>query len=287
MNTVGPSKSNRALKVVLGIICAAGCVAGIVATLVNGRHRLGPLPGWVPRSVVDLTATAWTRFTDATDAHDHAECHDHGQHDHDHHDHGHHDHDHDHDHQDHGEENSIAISEQARRSIGLREGDIVLSTFQRTITVPGMVVERRGRSRFTAIAPMTGYLTRILVTEGESVAPEQPLFEVRITHEELVGAQTDLLRTTAEIDVVRREIGRLEGIGPEGLIASKVILERKYELQRLEAVQLAQRQALLLHGLTESQVEAIVADRRLLGSLIVRAPGPSGVEEGKIGRAHV
>lgn len=234
---------------------------GMATTLLIDRHRLGQLREWVLHVVLNVPAAELTKVKEAADDHDHAN-------------------DHDHDHHDHGEDNSISLSDQARRSIGLREGDIALSTFQRTITVPGMVVERRGRSRFNAIAPMTGYLTKILVTEGEAVAPQQPLFEVRITHEELVGAQTDLLRTVAEIDVVQREIARLESIRPEGLIPTKVILERKYELQRLEAVQLAQRQALLLHGLTESQVEAIVTSRKLLGSLVVRAPGSSGSDQG-------
>lgn len=187
---------------------------------------------------------------------------------------------HDHGHAGHDEGESIELSEQARKSIGLKEGEVSLSTFQRTITIPGMVVERPGRSRYAAIAPMTGFLTKILVTAGETVAPDQPLFEIRLTHEELVQAQADLLRTTSELDVVRREIARLEGIGPEGLVATKVILERKYELQKLEAVQLAQRQSLLLHGLSEAQVDAIMTTRTLLGSLIVRAPGTEATDGG-------
>ena len=257
MKSVRSSKSRLALSLVLGSVC----LAGMLAAAQLERHQLGRLREWAARLVGAVPAAVPAGAGDAGDGHGHAD----GD---------------DHDHHDHVDENSIALSEQARRSIGLREGDVVLSTFQRTITVPGMVVERRGRSRFKAIAPMTGYLTRILVTEGEAVAPEQPLFEVRVTHEELVGAQTDLLRTTAEIEVIRREIARLEGIGPEGLIATKVILERKYELHRLEAVQLAQRQALLLHGLSEPQVEAIVASRTLLGSLVVRAPAASALDQG-------
>ena len=157
---------------------------------------------------------------------------------------------------------------------------MALSTFTRTIPVPGMVVERRGRSRFTIIAPMTGALTRILVTEGEAVSADQPLFELRLTHEEIVQAQADLLRTAAELDVVNREIARLEAIGPEGLIPVKTILDRKYELQKLEAVQLAQRQALLLHGLTDRQVEEIVSTRTLLGSVSVPAPAAAALAGG-------
>jgi len=204
----------------------------------------------------------------AADAEAEAGAHDSPHHD----DHGHAD---EHAHAGHVEENSLVLSEQARRSIGLREGDISLTTFQNTISVPGIVVERRGRSKLTIIAPMTGYVTKIDVTEGEAVTPEQPLFEIRLTHEELVQAQADLLKTTEEVDVVRREIARLEGIGPEGIVAVKNILERKYELQKLEAVRTAQRQALLLHGLSEAQVEAILTNRTLLGTLVVPTPGMS------------
>ena len=188
--------------------------------------------------------------------------------------------DHDHDHEGHGEEHSLTLSEQARRSIGLREGEIALSTFHRTISVPGIVAERRGRSKLTIIAPMTGYVTRIFATEGEAVTPDQPLFEIRLTHEELVQAQADLLKTTEEVDVVKREIGRLEGIGPEGIVAVKTILERKYELQKLEAVRTAQRQTLLLHGLSEPQVDEILTTRTLLGMVVVRAPAASAPKPG-------
>jgi len=207
-------------------------------------------------------------------------------HDHDDHaDHDHADHDHaDHDHDGHLEENAIELSEQARRSIGLRVGEVSLTTFRRTISVPGLVVERRGRSKLTIIAPMTGCVTKILATEGEAVAPQQALFEIRLTHEELVQAQAELLKTTEEVDVVRREISRLEGIGPEGIVAVRTILERKYELQKLEAVRTAQRQALLLHGLSEAQVEEIQTTRTLLGTLVVRAPAATEPTPGSLGR---
>jgi len=186
-------------------------------------------------------------------------------------------------HEGHVEDNSLELSEQARRSIGLREGDITLTTFQQTISVPGIVVERRGRSKLTIIAPMTGSVTKIFVTEGEAVTPDQPLFEMRLTHEELVQAQADLLKTAEEVDVVRREIARLQGIGPEGIVAVKTILERKYELQKLEAVRKAQQQALILHGLSEAQVEEILVKRTLLGTLVVHAPAASGPPPGSTG----
>jgi len=242
-------------------VLAGVCVVGMAAAFALHRHWPQPVRDWAVRALGGVPADEHAATQAATVDHGHAA-------------------EHAPDHEGHVEENSLELSEQARRSIGLKEGDVTLSTFFRTITVPGMVVERRGRSQFTIIAPMTGYLTRILVTEGEAVSPDEPLFEIRLTHEEMVQSQADLLRTTAEVDVVRREIARLEAIGPEGLIPIKTVLERKYELQKLEAVLLAQRQALLLHGLTERQVDDIVTSRTLLGTVVVHAPGAAALDGG-------
>jgi cobalt-zinc-cadmium efflux system membrane fusion protein len=252
MTSALQQKPNATLS--LGLVGV--CLIGVVAALALNRHWPRPVREFALRSLGGVPAEDNATKEAPAAEHDHTD-------------------EHAHDHEVHAEENSLELSEQARRSIGLKEGDIAITTFQRSITVPGMVVERRGRSRFTIIAPMTGYLTKILVAEGEALAPDQPLFEIRLTHEELVQAQADLLRSTAEVDVVRREIARLEAIGPEGLIPVKTIIERKYELDKLEAVRLAQRQALLLHGLTEPQVDDIVTTRTLLGSVTVRAPTAS------------
>jgi len=250
MNTPPTSTSSPRQSPASGL---AALFAATLATLVVAAalHRLWPPPvrDWV---VAQLQPPATAPGSAPADDHDH---------------------DHDHDsHADHDDADSLTLSDQARKTIGLTEGEVTVGTFQRTISVPGMVVERKGRSRFTVIAPLTGYLTKIQVTEGAAVAADQPLFELRLTHEELVQLQADLLKTSAEVDVVRREIARLEGIGPEGLIATKTILERRYEMQKLEAVLESERQALLLHGLDESQIDEIVTSRRLLHTVVVRAP---------------
>lgn len=180
---------------------------------------------------------------------------------------------HDHDHAGHDDLNSLKLSPQAQRSMGLGEpGTIKLSTFTRSVTIPGVVVERPGRSRVEITAPLTGIVTKIFTNAGEAVSPGQPLFEMRLTHEELVQLQADLLRTTEELDVIRREVSRLKKATEGGAIAGKTLLEREYEEQKQEAVLRAQTQALMLHGLTEAQVEGILKSRVLLSNLMVRVP---------------
>ena len=102
---------------------------------------------------------------------------------------------HDHAHAGHNEANSIELSEQARKNIGLKVEKVVLTAFTKTIGVPGMVIERPGRSTVEVTAPMTGVITRIYATEGEAVEAGQKLFDLRLTHEELVTSQTELIIT--------------------------------------------------------------------------------------------
>jgi len=173
----------------------------------------------------------------------------------------------------HNETTAIQLSQQARRNIGLRLAKVELRAFERSITVPATVVERPGWSTIEVTAPMTGIVSKIYPIQGEAVEPGQPLFEVRLTHEDLLQLQTEFLRTLEELDVTRREVARLEKVTAEGAIAGKTLLERKYEQQKQEALLRAQRQALLLHGLSQEHVDQIVASRTLLQSLTIFAPG--------------
>jgi cobalt-zinc-cadmium efflux system membrane fusion protein len=181
-------------------------------------------------------------------------------------------HGHSHDHPGHDEANALELSQQAEGNIGLKTMTVELSSFERTISVPGMVVERPGRSILRVTAPLTGVVTKIHTIQGEAVTPGQPLFELRLTHEELVQAQGNLLRLLGELDVVKREVARLDRVTESGAVAGKVLLERQYEQHKLEAAIEAQRQALLLHGLSPEQANEIVSKRTLLHSLVVTAP---------------
>ncbi len=195
----------------------------------------------------------------------------HAGHDHEGHDHG----GHDDAHAGHEEASSLHLSEQARRNIGLTDEmlrPVRLGTFTRSLSVPARVVERPGRTRIQVAAPMTGVVTAVHAVQGEAIQPGTLMFKVRLTHEDLVQAQTAFLKTLGELDVEDREIARLTGLDERGVIAGKTLLERQYSKQKLQAVLQAHREALLLHGLSEQQIDGIVRDRRLLKELEVRAP---------------
>jgi multidrug efflux pump subunit AcrA (membrane-fusion protein) len=121
---------------------------------------------------------------------------------------------------------------------------------------------------------MTGVVTHVHAVEGEAVETGTLLFEVRLTHEDLVHSQTEFLKTLGELGVEEREVARLGKLAETGAIAGRTLLERQYAKEKLDALLSAQRETLRLHGLSERQVEQIAADRRLLRELQVVAPSP-------------
>lgn len=183
---------------------------------------------------------------------------------------------HDHDHAGHDELSSIELSAQARANIGLKTTKIKLSTYVRSITVPGMIVERPGRTRNRIAAPLTGIVTKIYAMPGEAVRAGQPLFDVRLTHEDMVQAQVDFLKTVEDMAVVDKEIARLRPVSENGAVPQKLMLDRQYEHQKLQGSLNAQRASLLLHGLNTKQVDEIQESRTLQSKQTVYAPTSTG-----------
>ncbi|RCS53895.1 secretion protein HlyD [Bremerella cremea] len=178
---------------------------------------------------------------------------------------------HDHAHAGHAETTSVKLSANGLKNINYQPLTVELSSYTRNITVPAMIVERPGRTQLNISAPLTGVITKIYPVEGASIESGSPMFEIRLTHEELVTAQSDLIRTAENLDVINRELARLTGL-PEGVVAGNRILEQQYEKQRLDASLRAERQSLLLHGLNEKQVANILENKQLLDTLTVHAP---------------
>ena len=166
---------------------------------------------------------------------------------------------------------TLTLSPIAWKNIGLKTGRIELSDFAKVVSVPAMVVERPGRSQIEIAAPMTGIITKVYPLERQPTAPGSPLFQLRMTHEDVVTAQGDFLTRLQEVDVVNQELKRLQQID-KGVIAGKRIIEQEYKRDQAIAALATLRQSLLLHGLTESQVADIEKTRNLLKDVTVVAP---------------
>ncbi len=175
------------------------------------------------------------------------------------------------------EANSLVLSRQGEKNVGLRLASIELRDFDRTINVPALVTERSGRTQIKVSAPMTGVVTRVYPIGGEAVTPGQPLFDLLLTHEDLVNTQSEFLETLEKLDVINREVARLTEVTSSGAVAGKQLLEREYEQQQAEASLRAQEQAMLLHGITAEQIQQIKATRKLVQQVTIYAP--QGVDQ--------
>lgn len=234
-----------------------------VATSLVTRNRWLPAVGSRVQATIvmfraETVSSSGHGHSQGTAANDDHEGHDHGTH------------------VGHDDTTSLELSDQAMRNIGLTEDSIrpiQLEVFRKTITVPAVIAEKPGRTRVQVATPMTGAITHVHAVEGEAVEPGTLLFRIRLTHEDLVQAQTNFVQTLGEIDVEKREIDRLEQI-TSGAIAGKLLLDRKYAESKLTALLQAQREALRLHGLSDQQVDQIVKTRRLLRELQMFAPSP-------------
>lgn len=244
-------------------------LAGVIVLVGIGGFTLNR---WWP------VAQDWVRNTIAaqkkastSDEHAHSE----GQ---DGHDHGGHAHAHD-------EGTSLELSQQAMGNVGLTDDflkPVQLETFLRSITVPAIIVERPGRTRIQVSTPMAGVITHVHAVRGEAITPGTLLFEIRITADELVATQTELLKTIGGIDVENREIARLEEVTKSGAVSQKTLLERQYAKDKLEVLLAAQKEALRLQGLSDRQIQDISVNRRLLRDLQIRVPAPDQHNEDEL-----
>jgi cobalt-zinc-cadmium efflux system membrane fusion protein len=175
----------------------------------------------------------------------------------------------------HDDGSTLELSLQAQRNIGLTKDKlrpVTLETFRRSVTMPAIVVEKSGRTHVVVATPLTGVITHVHAVKDEAVVTGSILFQIRLTHEDLVRAQTDFLKTIGELDVERREIVRLKTATASGAVARVKLLERQYAQDKLEALRSAQSESLRLHGLSERQVEQIATERRLLRELQIVVP---------------
>ncbi len=243
---------------------------------VHARYLAGGRPPWfaVPGNAPTSTD------------HSQAAVHDHGSGTHSHGGHMHADHQHAHD-----DENSLELSSAAAKNLGLSDEflkPIELTTFTRAISIPAIIVDRPGRTKWPVSAAMTGLVTHVHAVPGEAIESGDLMIEMRLTHEDLVTLQKDYLQALGERDVENKEIQRLAGVSATGAVATKTRLEREYSRDKLDSQIRAQREALRLHGLSDSQLEVIEKERRLLTEVRIMAPSPDdhGHEDIQLSRGN-
>ncbi|TWT79151.1 HlyD family secretion protein [Planctomycetes bacterium CA13] len=177
-----------------------------------------------------------------------------------------------HDHAGHPEGESLELSAQARANLRLQVAPVRVGSFVDYIEVPATMSDWPGKTHYAVTAPMTGIINSISVSRGELVDSGTPLFTLRLTHQDLVNTQENFLSMLGRMDVEQREISRLTAIANSGAIAGKTLIAREYERDKLLAEIGAASQSLLLHGLSQKQIDQIERTRNLVREMTVFAP---------------
>jgi len=146
-----------------------------------------------------------------------------------------------------------------------------VDTFWRTIQVPGMVVDRPAYSDRGIVTPVTGVVTKVHCFPGDTVQPGDTLFTLRLLSETLHLTQSDLFKTTQEIEITKEQKKRLSGVASSGAIAEAKMIEIDNQLRRLTNAAQAYRQELQTRGLTPDQIDG-VAKGKFVSEIVVKAP---------------
>jgi len=129
---------------------------------------------------------------------------------------------------------------------------------------------------------MTGVVTHVYTLERRATKPGDPLFDIRLTHEDVVTAQSAFLTGLQKRDVFKAEVNRLKSVG-SGIVPGKRIIEQQYKLDEANAGLAASRQSLLLHGFSKKQISQIEQTRQVLtGITVVAPPFPEGKESASL-----
>lgn len=166
----------------------------------------------------------------------------------------------------------VLLSDQAIANLGLSVRAVHPRTFWKTMQVPGMVVDRPGRSDRGIISPVAGVVARVHRFPGDMVRPGETLFTIRLLSESLHLTQTALFKATQDIALAQAQQKRLTA--SSGAIPEARIIEVDSQITRLEVAVKAYRRELLNRGLLPNQIDD-AAEGKFVSEIAIIVPAPS------------
>ena len=166
---------------------------------------------------------------------------------------------------------TLRVSPQAAKNIGLRIEPAQRHVVEQTLTVEG-IVEVPPEKRAAASTRLAGTLQRILVTPGQKVAAGQIVAEVASL--ELQNLQLELLRVQVQHDSAAERLAQLRQAGD----GARAVLPhfQRWELENLYQTTRNRRDSLERNltalGLDRRQLENLRQNKELVDTLPVRAP---------------
>ena len=166
----------------------------------------------------------------------------------------------------------VLLSDQAIKNLGLKTQSMQPTAYPKTIQIPGMVVDRPGRSDRNIVSPLTGVVTRVHALPGDTVKPGAMLFSIRLLSESMHQTQSDLFKAAEELKLAEAQLSRLEKT--RNSIPEARIIEAQSQITRWQVSIKAHRRELSNRGLTSEQIDR-AAEGNFIRETTITVPAKS------------
>jgi multidrug efflux pump subunit AcrA (membrane-fusion protein) len=169
----------------------------------------------------------------------------------------------------------IIVNEQAQANLGLTARPLKRQTYWRTVTVPGVVVDRPGESDRNVTARLSGTVLDISAKPGHTVTAGQTLFTLQLVGEGVQTAQRELATAAKEVAIVTANRDRVAKQVEEKVVPPASLVEPENQLKRATAGLTVLRRQLRAFGLSADQIAQVEAGE-FVSEVTVSAPAQNG-----------
>jgi cobalt-zinc-cadmium efflux system membrane fusion protein len=117
-----------------------------------------------------------------------------------------------------------------------------------------------------------GTIIRTLVDLGARVQKDQPLYTIKSP--DLIQSESNLIGAAATLDLTNKELARVQGLGG---IAEREKEQATSDQQTAEGALKAARDAVLVFGKTDAEIDQMITLRKTDPALVVRSPIPGKI----------
>jgi cobalt-zinc-cadmium efflux system membrane fusion protein len=115
-----------------------------------------------------------------------------------------------------------------------------------------------------------GTIIKTLVELGAEVQTEQPLYTIKSP--DLIQAESTLIGAAATFELTNKELVRAKDLNATNGVSVRELEQATSDQQTAEGALKAARDAVLVFGKTETEVDQMIASRRIDPALVVRSP---------------
>jgi RND family efflux transporter MFP subunit len=161
----------------------------------------------------------------------------------------------------------LRLSAQEQQRLGIRTEAAGYRDVSKTLQLPA-VVTLPPENRSVLTTQLNGTVQSHSLSPGRSVKKGDKLME--ITSPEFYKLQLDLISTSLDSDLSRRRADRLESVKGDA-VSMRLVLETRAQAEQLEIRAQSLRRQLATLSLSDSEIDSIANQRRILDYLPIRA----------------